>query len=78
MRKVTFEHTDLFNGEPNYAWVRRETHEVDDKVSDLALVRRAKKFASFTGLRCRVIKYDSYIEIRPYGGWCEVCFVIFD
>jgi hypothetical protein len=41
--KVNLEKTDLFGGEPNYAWVHRNTVEVPDDISDLKLIRLAKK-----------------------------------
>ena len=65
--------TDTFGGEANYSWVRRHTLEVPEKITYLALVRRAKRKAEWSGLRCKVSKYGETIEIRP----CGVCCVLF-
>jgi hypothetical protein len=62
----TIDHTDTFGGEANYCWVRRKT--LDDKPrTDRALVREAKAFAGFTGLRCRVDNFGDTIQITPTG-----------
>lgn len=73
---VNFEVTDTFGGDANYSWVRRETVTMPDSVSNLAIVRRAKKFAGFTGIRCRTANYGDTIELRP-AGICQVLFVSF-
>lgn len=72
--QFNFELTGTFGGEANYSWVKRSTIEAPDTVSDLALVRRAKKFAGFTGLRCRVDRLGDTIAIYP-AGLCQVCFI---
>lgn len=80
MSYITFEHTDLFGGEANYCWVKREKIELpDDKPwpSTLALVRRGKKFAGFTGLRCEVLKFGDLIQIIPKN-LCQTVFVIYE
>lgn len=77
--------TDTFGGEANYSWVRRETVDVpaakhgDDARADQRrvnrlLVRRAKAFAGWTGMRCETSVYGDMIDIRPRGV-CQVCFV---
>ena len=71
--KYQIEITDTFGGEANYSWVRRHSIEVPDKATDLALVRRAKRKADWSGVRCKVSKYGDIIEIRPQG----VCCVLF-
>ena len=76
MVKVTFEHTDTYGGESNYCWVRRESLEVPEKTTNLALVRRAKKFAGFTGEKCRVEDNGDMISIWP-AQMCQVCFITF-
>ena len=76
MLKVNFEVTDTFGGDANYCWVRRENLEVPDEISDLALVRRAKKFAGFTGEKCRVENMGDGIAIYPLRS-CEVCFITY-
>lgn len=74
---ITFEHTDTFGGEANYSWVKRETLESEKELSDLALVRRAKQFAGFTGLKCRVENFGDMIAIYP-SHICQVCFITFE
>lgn len=71
--KFDIEITDTFGGEANYAWVRRHTLDVSPKITDLALVRRAKRKAEWSGIRCKVSRYGDTIEIRPHG----VCCVLF-
>jgi hypothetical protein len=72
--------TDTFGGESNYSWVRRDTIETPAKLGDDAkridryLIRTAKAFAGWTGMRCTVANYGDMIEIRPRG-ICQVCFV---
>lgn len=74
---IQWEVTDTFNGEANYSWVRRgkiETHNED--FSDLAAVRRVKKAIEWSGVRCRVERYNETIALFPYGS-CTVCFITF-
>ena len=78
--------TDTFGGESNYSWVRRERIEdvpaarigdnaaQDHKRTRRYLVRKAKAFAGYTGMRCDVSDMGDLIEIRPRG-ICQVCFV---
>ena len=68
------EHTDTFGGEANYCWVHRET--IDHDMTNLALVRKAKAFAGFTGLRCVVDNYGDSFTIRPVGKHapCQIVF----
>ena len=74
--KLNFEHTDTFAGESNYSWVRRETLDVSDALSDRAIVRRAKAWAGLSGIRSRVVKMGDMIAIYPRG-ICHVVFVTF-
>jgi len=74
---IHFEHTDTFGGDANYCWVRRETLETDKPLSDLAIVRRAKAFAGFTGIRCRTDNFGDTIQITPQG-ICQTVFVTFE
>lgn len=71
-----FEHTDTFAGQANYCWVNREVYKPkdDDKVTDRSLVIRAKRFAGFTGMRCKTEKYGDMIRITPYG-MCQTVFI---
>jgi hypothetical protein len=77
MMKVEFELTDTFGGEPNYSWIRRETFDYTDNPSDLAIVRRAKKWAGLTGEKCEVegTSNDLFFAIRPRK-MCQILFVI--
>lgn len=72
--KYQIEVTDTFQGETNYSWVRRHILEVDEKTSDLALVRRAKALEGWNGLPCRKSDYGDMIELRP-SGICQVMFI---
>ena len=65
--KMHIEVTDTFNGEANYAWVRRKTVEVPDKALKTAnrtLVRIAKKEMGWTGERCTTQALGDMIEVR--------------
>jgi hypothetical protein len=75
--EYTFELTDTYAGESNYSWVQRARVGVADGTSRLALVRRAKAWAGFTGRRCRVEDYGDQLTIRP-AGICQVLFVMLD
>lgn len=65
--RVHFEHTDTYGGEANYCWVRRETIEMPDNATDRQIVIAAKRFAGFTGMRCRVDDYGDMLQITPIG-----------
>jgi len=76
--KVSFEMTDTFGGESNYSWVKRVEHDLPEKTTDRAIVRRAKAWAGLTGHRCTVDKAGGdMITIRPRG-ICEIVFITFD
>ena len=64
MSKWNLEHTDTFGGEANYCWVNRA--EIEAK-TDAQVIRAAKRFAGFTGMRCRTDKYGDTIQITPIG-----------
>lgn len=68
---IQVEVTDTFGGEANYAWVRR--YAIADGTRR-ALVRRAKRAAGWTGIRCAVSEYGDTIEVRP-AGLCQVMFI---
>ena len=76
---IHYELTDTFGGEANYSWVKRHAEQAEDTClpSDRTLIRRAKAWAGFTGLRCRVENYGDLIAIRP-SGICQVLFITFD
>lgn len=65
--------TDTYGGEANYAWVRRSELHAPDDISDLALVRRIKSAAGYSGIRGQTeISWD-FVEIR-FPGRCVVIF----
>lgn len=70
--------TDTFGGEANYSWVRRGILALPDRPTHAQVVRAAKKFAGWTGKRCRVDHYGGEVSIRLSGAamvafayWCE-------
>lgn len=65
--KYEIEVTDTFGGEPNYCWVIREEIDVDERLSELALVRRAKAAVGYTGVKCRRDDIGDVIVLRPVG-----------
>ena len=65
--------TDLFGGEANYAWVRGYEIGVPDDISDLALVRRIKSVAGYSGIRGQTYVSGDSVEIR-FPGRCVVIF----
>ncbi len=65
--KFIVEYTDTFGGEANYSWVRRKTFEAPRNISDLSLVRKAKKEIGLTGARCDRNEFGETIELRPRG-----------
>lgn len=73
-RKYAVEHTDTFGGEANYSWVNRQTIELPEGASDLALVRKAKRAVGLSGVKCRKADLGDLIELRPYGH-CSVVFI---
>ena len=74
--KVQFEITDTFCGESNYSWVHQETHELPRKTSRTSLIRMAKKWAGFTGQRCKTEYLGDMIKIKPHG-ICQVIHILF-
>lgn len=92
MNKYEIEITDTFGGEANYSWVKREFFAMPDlthygyggstnyvkanKTYSRELVKRAKRIAGWTGLRCNVETWGDTIRIEPKGS-CIVAFVTF-
>lgn len=70
------EYTDTFAGEANYCWVRRETFELPQGLSDRAIVRRAKAALGLTGIRGRMESYGDTWEFRPYGSATVAFFIV--
>ena len=59
--------TDTFGGEANYCWVRQESIELPQNITDLALVRRAKKALGINGYSGKIYNHGDMWEFRPYG-----------
>ena len=75
--KIHLELTDTFGGEANYSYAHRESLETEPNASNLSIVRKAKRWAGFTGLPCKVESYGDLIAIRP-SSICQVLFVTFE
>ena len=75
--RIMLERTDTFGGEANYSWVRRGSLPVTGGESDRAIVRRAKAWAGWTGMRAEVTSYGDMIEIRPRG-LAQVLFITWE
>lgn len=75
--RLHIEYTDTFGGEANYSWVYRHSATVPDHMSDLALVRYAKKYLGISGVRCDRQSWGDLIELRPRG-MCTVVFLTFE
>ena len=65
--------TDTFGGHANYSWVDRYVIRTPDDISDLALVRRIKSVAGYSGIRGRATVMGVSVEIR----FPSRCIVIF-
>ena len=65
--------TDTFGGQANYSWVYRYAIRMPDDISDLALVRRIKSVAGYSGIRGRATVMGDSVEIR-FPGRCVVIF----
>lgn len=65
--------TDTFGGQANYSWVERSKLRVPDDISELALVRRIKSAAGYSGIRGRAEISGDFVEIR----FPSRCIVIF-
>ena len=59
--------TDLFCGEANYSWVRRDEITLSDSASELAIVRAAKAALGISGCRCKREDCGETITLKPYG-----------
>jgi hypothetical protein len=71
--KLDVEYTDTFDGEANYSWVKRETLDLPHKLSDRAIMRRAKAAMGLSGVRGRSYSHGDMWEFRPYRS-CTVMF----
>jgi len=69
---TTIEQTDTFGREANYSWVKR--WNTKKELTNLQLVRLAKKLAGLTGVRCRREDMGDLIALYPVG-YCQVIFI---
>ena len=65
--------TDTFGGQANYDWVNRYEITTAGDISYLALVRRSKSAAGYSGIRGRATVMGDSVEIR----FPTRCIVIF-
>lgn len=61
------EFTDLFGGQANYSWVRREELLIAPGASDRQILRAAKKAMGLSGVRCRREDLGELIALYPSG-----------
>lgn len=66
--------TDTFAGEANYSWVKRFTIPSKPGESRLATMRRAKKAAGLSGVRCNVSDYGDSWRLDVHGA-CICAFI---
>lgn len=71
IQKCMVEITDTFGGESNYSWVRRD--EIQFR-TERGLIQAAKKFAGWTGIKCRKVNYGETVALYPQG-MCQVMFI---
>lgn len=69
----SIEKTDTFGGEANYCWVNRSEIEIPESYSNSWIVRKVKEELGWTGIRCSIEDWGSYITIRP-AGMCQIAF----
>ena len=70
---IQFEMTDTFGGEANYCWVRR-AHLRDRPASERGLIRLAKAWAGWAGVRCRKENWGETTALYPRR-MCQVLFI---
>ena len=71
--QIQVEYTDTFGGEANYCWVKRETLELPCGLSNVAIMKRAKKAMGLSGVRGRSYHNGDSWEFRP-ANHCTVMF----
>lgn len=73
--KWQVEYTDTFGGQANYSWVERHVlDDVDGRLTERALVRRAKALVGLNGVRGQSAWVGDMWEFRPHNV-CRVLFV---
>jgi hypothetical protein len=70
----TFEYTDTFGGEANYAWCKRGTVDVPEGASERTIIRRVKSALGLSGVRCVRENWGEQIVLRPAGS-CTIIFI---
>tara|TARA_R110000868_G_scaffold13848_3_gene64369 strand:- start:14575 stop:14814 length:240 start_codon:yes stop_codon:yes gene_type:complete len=73
--KANVEYTDTYGGDANYSWVDRHSFNADG-MSDLAIVRKAKKLVGLSGLRGKSGWIGGVYTFTP-NGFCTVMFITF-
>lgn len=71
---MRIEYTDTYGGEANYCWVRRVNLTLPVGISDLAIMRRAKRAVGLSGVRGRTDKNGDSFTFRPHC-ICTIMFV---
>ena len=71
------EHTDTFGGEANYCWCNRSHIAIPETYNQAWIVRKVKEQLGWTGVRCSVEDWGSYVTIRP-ADRCEIAFATRD
>lgn len=73
--KWQVEYTDTFGGIPNYSWVERHViDDVDGRLTERGLVRRAKALVGLNGVRGQSDWFGETYSFRPHNV-CRVLFV---
>jgi len=88
--KFSYEYTDTYGGDANYAWVKRGTVSVPelthygydgsngytraDKAQSHQVVRLVKAALGITGVACKREQWGDTIALYPYGA-CSVVFI---
>jgi hypothetical protein len=73
MNTWSIEHTDTFGGEANYCWCNRSEIVIPESYNQSWIVRKVKEQLGWTGLRCKIENWGSYVTIRP-SGLCQIAF----
>ena len=76
LMKVQLEYTDTFGGEANYSWVNRKEIEVLQNISDVGLIRIAKKEMGIQLRHKSPIDCGDYIRLDFYNS-ATVLFITF-
>lgn len=76
LMKVQLEYTDTMNGEANYSWVDRKEIEVLENISDIGLIRIAKKEMGIELRHKSPIDCGDFIRLDFYNS-ATVLFITF-